>query len=199
MPFEKGNKPWNLGKTKENNPILKKISGALKGKPSNSNGRGKTPEREKSRKDKISKRMKIVGGGYRQGSGRGKKGRYKGIWCDSSWELAWVIYNLENGVSFCRNLKKFAYTYRHRKKFYIPDFFLNESKEYIEIKGYKTFQFEQKMLQFKFPLKVIGKNEINRYLDYAIEKYGKNFIKLYDEKDKGRVDPSGAGSSLENW
>lgn len=30
-------------------------------------------------------------GGLRVGSGRGKKGWYKGIHCDSSWELAFVV------------------------------------------------------------------------------------------------------------
>lgn len=42
-------------------------------------------------------------GGKREGSGRGKRGWYKGYYCDSSWELAWVIYNLDHGNQFKRN------------------------------------------------------------------------------------------------
>ena len=44
-----------------------------------------------------------LSGGLRHGSGRGKKGWYKGYWCDSTWELAWVIYQLDNGKVPVRN------------------------------------------------------------------------------------------------
>lgn len=43
--------------------------------------------------------MKEVGGGYRKGSGRGKKGRYKGYWCDSSWELALNLKEILNHLN----------------------------------------------------------------------------------------------------
>ena len=42
-------------------------------------------------------------GGYRKGSGVGKGGWYKGYWCDSSYELAWIIFNIEHGNLFTRN------------------------------------------------------------------------------------------------
>ena len=32
-------------------------------------------------------------GGYIPKSGVGKGGWYKGVWCDSTYELVWVIYN----------------------------------------------------------------------------------------------------------
>ena len=44
--------------------------------------------------------IKHAPGGKRHGSGRGKKGWYKGYYCDSTWELAWVIYQLDHGVKF---------------------------------------------------------------------------------------------------
>ena len=58
--------------------IKNKISDALTGK---STGKASTKEKETERKAKISHTMieKRIGG-YRKGSGRGKKGRYKGIW-----------------------------------------------------------------------------------------------------------------------
>jgi len=40
---------------------------------------------------------RIIKNGY---SCRGKAGFYKGYHCMSSWELAYVIYNLEHNVSF---------------------------------------------------------------------------------------------------
>ena len=35
-------------------------------------------------------------GGIREGAGRSKSGWYKGYYCNSSYELAWVIYSLDN-------------------------------------------------------------------------------------------------------
>ena len=69
------------------------------------NGHAKTSEKQLQRKRKISETMKKnpLCGGKRHGSGRGKKGWYKGYWCDSSWELALVIYNLEHNIKFERN------------------------------------------------------------------------------------------------
>lgn len=65
-------------------------------------------------KQKISATAKVnkLSGGYREGSGRGKKGIYKGYYCDSSWELAYVIYNLEHDIKFERNTQTFEYEYK---------------------------------------------------------------------------------------
>ena len=133
---------------------------------------------ENSRRDKISKRMKEVGGGYRKGSGRGKKGRYKGYWCDSSWELAWVIYNIEHQIKFKRNTKGFKYNFKGKEHKYYPDFKIGDT--FFEIKGYVTEQSISKIDGFKSKIEVIDKNKIKPFLKYVIEKYGKDFIKLYD-------------------
>ena len=137
------------------------------------------PTDEESRRLKIQKRMKEVGGGYREKSGRGKKGRYMGYWCDSSWELAWVIYNLDHGLSFERNKDTFDYIYEGQNLKYLPDFKVGE--KYIEIKGYVTNQFLAKVEYFQGDLLVIDKHGIKPYLNYAVNKYGKDFIKLYDK------------------
>lgn len=133
---------------------------------------------ESSRREKISIKMKEVGGGYRIKSGRGKKGRYKGIWCDSSWELAWVIYNIDHGLNFQRNTDFFNYTFNDKIRKYYPDFKIGH--KYIEIKGYFTDQFKAKIENFVDELEVIDKNGIKHFLDYVIGKYGKDFINLYD-------------------
>ena len=51
-------------------------------------------------KDHISR--KGGSGGYREGSGRSKSGYYKGIYCGSTYELAWMIYQLDNKIAFSR-------------------------------------------------------------------------------------------------
>ena len=120
-------------------------------------------------------------GGYRKGSGIGKSGWYKGIYCDSSWELAFVIYHLENNLSITRCKERRNYIYEGENHFYYPDFITSDG--IIEIKGYKTKQWEAKILQNP-DIKVLYKKDIQKYIDYAISKYGENFTSLYEDKIK---------------
>ena len=118
-----------------------------------------------------------ISGGYRKGSGIGKSGWYKGIWCDSSYELAWVIFNLENGIPFVRNKKKYKYNWLGKDRFYIPDFIQNGV--IIEIKGYATEQTIFKMNSVS-NLKILYRNDLDKEFEYVYNKYGKNFINLYE-------------------
>lgn len=121
-----------------------------------------------------------LSGGYRKGSGRGKKGTYKGYYCDSSWELAYVIYNLDHNISFVRNEQLFPYIFENKKHNYKPDFI--EGDTYVEIKGYFTDQVKAKEIAFPFKLKYLDKNTIKPYLDYVEKTYGSDFIRLYEDK-----------------
>lgn len=118
-------------------------------------------------------------GGYRIGAGHGKNGWYAGYWCDSSWELAWVIYNLDHGVKFTRNHKKFEYEYCGKVRRYVPDFVLDDGM-YVEIKGWTWLpELESKISQFPLKLKVLYKDDLNPIFEYVVRTYGKDFIKLY--------------------
>jgi hypothetical protein len=70
----KGNIPWNKGNGK---PL--KISTCLYC--------GNDIEHRKTNKKYHKECWIKASGGYRKGAGIGKSGRYKGIWCDSSYEL----------------------------------------------------------------------------------------------------------------
>jgi hypothetical protein len=158
-----------------------KISKSLIGKTP---GIASTIEKEIERKQKISATRKLRGyGGYIPGSGRGKQGRYKGIWCDSSWELAWVIYHLDHDIKFERNTEKFEYQFDGAKHLYTPDFKINDN--YIEIKGFRTVQVNEKINQFTKNLIVLEERELTPILKYVIEKYGKDYIRLYESRRAG--------------
>ena len=150
----------------------RKISISLKGIPSHS-------QSEETRK-KISDTCKKnkLSGGYRKGSGRGKKGIYKGYYCDSSWELVYVIYNLDHNIKFERNEDLFPYEFNGEQHKYKPDFI--ENGTYVEIKGYYTEQVKAKEFAFPYQLKYIDKNTIKPYLKYVEQTYGKDFIRLYE-------------------
>ncbi len=149
----------------------------------NFTGKSMDPNKEIERKRKLSiiaKERKL--GGYIKGSGRGKKGWYKGIWCDSSYELAWVIYNLEHGIKFKRNCEKFEYSFENKILKWIPDFILDDNS-YVEIKGFLTEKTEAKFRCFKKPLKVLLGKNLKEIFEFVINKFGKDFIKLYKKED----------------
>lgn len=142
----------------------------------NCSGIANTIEAENERKRKLSVTMK--GNTNWENSinvsGRGKKGKYQNYFFASTWELAYIIYNLDNGIQFERNWKKFEYEYEDKKHQYIPDFVLPDGS-YVEVKGYHSKQFDAKQLYFTEKLFVIDKTNIGMYLDYAIDKFGKDF------------------------
>lgn len=119
-------------------------------------------------------------GGYRIGSGYGKSGWYKGIKCDSTWELAFLIYHLDNNLYIKRCNIKRKYFYEGKEHTYYPDFITD--KGIIEIKGYKTKQSEEKRKQNPDIINIF-KEDIQFYLNYVKEKYNKSLIELYDNSN----------------
>lgn len=175
--------PWNKGKKGiYSDEHRKKISDSLKGV---STGIASSPEKEKERKSKISSTMRKnpSSGGLRKGSGRGKKGWFKGFWCDSSWELAWVIYNIDHNFDFKRNQIGFEYEYEGKIRKYYPDFLMMGT--FYEIKGRRSFEKmdeenKEKIRQFKNNLVILYEKQMKPYLNYVTEKYGKDFVTLYE-------------------
>lgn len=143
-------------------------SGAIK-RPS---GRGNTEETELARREKISIYAKATGfGGRVEGSGRGKKGWYKGFFCDSTYELVYIIYNLDHGIKFERCKTSYQYEFEGKTYKYYPDFVL-EDGTLVEVKGYHTSQVDAKVSSVK------DKNIILLYendLKYAFEWVKSNY------------------------
>lgn len=112
---------------------------------------------------------------------RYKYGTYKGFYCDSSWELAFLIYHLDIGDKVIRNVESFDYvtTDGLNRKFF-PDFKIGDT--FYEIKGGYDKQASNKLRAFPkdLPLKWISGKEIQFYVNYAKTKFGEEFIKIYD-------------------
>jgi hypothetical protein len=66
-------------------------------------------------------------GGFRNGSGRAKTGYYQGIYCGSTYELAFLIWNLDHNVPIKRCEKSFEYTYEDTVHNYYPDFEIDDN------------------------------------------------------------------------
>lgn len=114
---------------------------------------------------------------------RYKYGTYKGYYCDSSWELAFLMYHLDKGDEVIRNTESFNYISTDNKcRRFFPDFKIGNT--YFEIKGGYDTQASAKQKQFPPNLNLtwISKKEIYRYVDYARATYGDEFYTLYDRK-----------------
>ena len=112
-----------------------------------------------------------------------KHGYYNGIYCASSYELAFVVYCLEHNINIKRNSQGFIYQFNGKQHIYYPDFIVDEST-YIETKGYCADSVQAKIDYFPKNLKykIIYKQEMKQYLAYCIKKYGRKFWDtLYDK------------------
>ena len=128
----------------------------------------------------INKKYRL--GGFKESSVKNyKSGWYHGIHCDSSWELAFIIYNEEHNIKVERCKEVRSYILENKEYKYYPDFIINN--EIYEIKGIKSKNSDAKQL-YNPDIIFLFRKDMKKYLDYVIEKYGNNFIDLYDKKDK---------------
>lgn len=143
-------------------------------------GKNRPPISEYTRKKLSESMKKVYSINPPKVAGRSKCGTYKGIYCRSSWELAFVIYNLEHNIRFEANKKCFKYIWNNEEHSYFPDFYYPDTDTYVEVKGYYDTKAQEKTRQFKGNLQILQKPEMQSYLDYCINKYGENFIELYE-------------------
>jgi len=169
---KKGSIPWNIG--------TKGLTGGWnKGIKGSTTGKAGSPEKEILRKQRISASMKKNDkcGGKRHASGRGKKGWYKGFFCDSSYELAYVIFCLEHNKKIERCTQSLPYFWEGTPRNYLPDFIVDG--KIVEIKGYKSPQWNAK--QNAYPnISVLYQKDLKDVFEYVQNKYGKDYIRLYE-------------------
>lgn len=169
-------KSSNFGKTKENNEDIRRCSETRKRRYET--GKIKPGFLGKHHTEETKQRLRSV---ERNNCRKNFHcGWYKGIWCDSSWELAFLYYSLEHNTKIERNHERFEYVFNDNAKGYYPDFKIGD--DYVEIKGYKNEFYQEKCNQFPKDKKliIIDKNFIKKYIDFAKLKIGKEFWnKLY--------------------
>lgn len=123
-------------------------------------------------------------GGIRQGVERSKFGYYKGIYCSSTYELCWVIYQLDHNVEFER-FEGFLEDKEIRLKYY-PDFIVGDN-HIIEIKGYEDKEFVAKKTKLAeslgYTVSLVKKNDLKHMFEYVDKTYGVKYNSrhtLYD-------------------
>lgn len=123
-------------------------------------------------------------GGYREGSGRSKSGYFKGIYCGSTYELAWVLYRLDKNLP----VKRFdgMLVSDDGKIKYYPDFIIGNNT-IIEIKGYEkeeNVNAKTRLAESKgYNVTILRKENLKTEFDWIKSKYGKkdHFETLYDD------------------
>lgn len=108
-----------------------------------------------------------------------KHGWYNGLYCGSSWELAFVLYHLDKGDNIKRCELKLQYEYNGKIYNYYPDFEIGN--DIYEVKGFEDFKAKAKHKQYPY-IKWINKKRMKPILKYVNKKYGKNFIDLLQNK-----------------
>lgn len=98
-----------------------------------------------------------------------KCGYYKGIYCGSTYELVYTIYNLDHNIPFERNKKGFPYKYKGRKHTYYPDYITPDG--YVEIKGMWTDKVDAKLEAVDEPIKILYKKDLKYAFDYVSDTY----------------------------
>lgn len=181
-PNARGRHAWNKGLTKETHPSVLSASKKLTGGRSGG-GFASTPEKELLRRQRMSaalKGRKITWVCNLHG-GVGIKGFYQGIWCDSSWELAWVLYHKNLSVDFTRNRRFFCYEFEGKQLRWYPDFKIQDGP-LVEVKGYMTLKSLARFAAVQEPLEVFGKERMEPILSWVRTNYGKNFTALYEKQ-----------------
>lgn len=156
------------------------------GKEYNSHDRGKSKfcsddcrKKFNSEKLSISAKKRELGGYNPNSIKKHHHGTYKGIRCDSSWELAYLVYCIEHDINIKRCNETRFYTIDGIKHKYFPDFVVND--KIIEIKGYLGKEAKEKSIQNP-DIIVITRDEMKKFLEYTKNKYGINFWNvLYDK------------------
>ena len=179
--------PWNLGKTKETSESLAGASKKLKTRLLNGEDIGAYGRKGELNyashldvRAKISASMKGNHNNNPSKTGRGKKGWYKGFFCASTYELAFIIYCLDHNIPVTKCTDSYQYSYRGEIHRYYPDFIVNDT--IIEIKGFWTEVVDVKTSSVdNHSIKVLYYDDLKPVFDYIDFTYNKKIdVNLHD-------------------
>lgn len=118
----------------------------------------------------LKRALKGKSGGLRQGSGRGCHGYFFNFYVDSTWEAAWLYYQLSKGNKPKRNRTGFVYTFNGKNHLFYPDFILNGV--YYEIKGWIDEKTKAKLACFPHKIILVTKKKITHIIEKAEKELG---------------------------
>ena len=150
--FVPGRIPWNKGLTKETDARVKQYSDSIANNYKEGKTKvwseGKTLSDETKAKISRSCSEKAKRGEWHKSLAKNMHYSYNGIDLDGSWELSYAKYLDEHKINWQRCKDRFKYSFEGKIHYYTPDFYLVDTNEYVEVKGYKTKKDTAKWEQF---------------------------------------------------
>jgi hypothetical protein len=138
----RGNKnQWSDPNYEMSDETRKKLSESTKRQNANESN-----ETREKRKATIANKVK--NGEWHVSLAKDHHYNYKNVDLHGKWELNYAMWLDKNSISWQRCKDSFSYVYEGKTRRYTPDFYLPESDEYVEIKGYKTDKDDAKWSQF---------------------------------------------------
>jgi hypothetical protein len=194
-----GKPSWNKGLTAETSAIVKaqkdvQIENLKSGVVTHS-GVGKqrseatkrklallwTPEKRQHSSNAMIARLDSLANGHYCGTSgsRFRHGWYKDVYCDSSWELAFILFCNDHGTDITRCTERRHYVFKEKHHHYYPDFVVNGKT--VEIKGWVSDKWKAK-LAANPDIVVLYAKEMRPILKYVKNMYGNDFTRLYDSQ-----------------
>lgn len=146
---QKGNRSvWNKGLTKETD--VRVLRSALKRAGKSGLKGGLNPSKRADVRKKISESClkRSSEGTWHTSLAKDHHIQYKGQDFHSTWEVAYAKYLDTLNIKWERAKQRFLYVYKNKNHYYTPDFYLPDTDEYVEIKGYRTGKDYAKWKQF---------------------------------------------------
>lgn len=110
-----------------------------------------------------------------EGTGNGRCGYYRGIYCGSTYELAFAMWAKDKNLPIARSTRRIKYWLGGIEKTYTPDFEIKRTT--FEIKGLERAGTAEKISAAKRVcrhFRIIDRHKIRFYMDYCKEKLGLN-------------------------
>ena len=107
-----------------------------------------------------------------------KHGWYKGLYCGSSWELAFVLWKTHNGFLVKRSDKVLPYKYNGKTLYYYPDYEIDGVT--YEIKGFEDFKAQAKHKAYP-EIEYYNRDRMKPIIKEVKKLFGKNFVDLLED------------------
>lgn len=177
VKYAKSHPAWNKGLTAETDDRVKANAMSLRRSIAAGNFHSLKGDDNPSRREDVRKKIsetclkKSKEGTWHTSLAKEHHYQYKGADLHGKWELAYAMHLDKMNIDWERCKERFPYEFEEKTHYYTPDFYLPETNEYVEIKGFKRERDTVKWSQFPDTktLKVLyGKDLLGMGLDIQL-------------------------------
>lgn len=159
--LQPGRLAWNRGRTALSDPRIRGPKGIV---PWNTGRSKETDERlvEVSRGLSETVKRKVKEGTWHVSYTARRTHEYRGVKLLGSWELAYAKWLDAQGIQWVRPTESFPYVFGNKERRYTPDFYLPDTDQFVEVKGYEKPMDHAKWREFPRRLKIVREDDLRR-------------------------------------